>query len=63
MNNPGSLGANPKTKGPPKNAYPNLKAAKEGSETSNSKDNTVPSAPAEDNDTVEHETSPPDYAQ
>ena len=72
INNPGSLGANPKWKVPSKNAHPNLKVTMRDSETSENKVNkeraakdsdTAPSAPAEDSDADEHEASPPNYAQ
>ena len=71
INNPGSLGANPKKKLPSKNAYPILQITKD--ETDNSKDkrtkewvinahDVTPSAPAED-DEDDPNTRPPNYDQ
>ena len=71
INNPGSLGANPKKKLPSKNAYPTLPLTKE--ETDESKDkrtkewvsnthDVTPSAPAED-DVEDPNARPPNYDQ
>ena len=71
INNPGSLGANPKKKLPSKNAYPTLPLTKE--ETEGSKDkrtkemvsnthDVTPSAPAED-DEDDPSSRPPNYDQ
>ena len=71
INNPGSLGANPKRELPSRNAYPTLPATKEetggakNERTENSVNNiyeNTPSAPAKD-DVEDHNARPPNYDQ
>ena len=71
INNPGSLGANPKKKFLSKNAYPNVQITKEESDSSKDKrtkewiardHDVTPSAPTED-DEADPDARPPNYDQ